>query len=185
VRRLVPTLAFAAGVIIVDQLTKHWALQELQDRDIELFWTLQLNLVFNEGASFSLGGGRGWLFGILALAMSAVLLRWASRLASLPARLAIGAIVGGAIGNLIDRAFRDGDGFLGGRVVDFFDLQWWPVFNIADIGIVVGAVALALVAFVQGDDALVSARPEEEGDALPPAVASDVATTPEDGRSGV
>jgi signal peptidase II len=53
------------------------------------------------------------------------------------ARVAVGAIVGGAIGNLSDRAFRDDAGFLGGAVVDFVDLQWWPVFNLADATIVV------------------------------------------------
>ncbi|MCU0272618.1 MAG: signal peptidase II [Acidimicrobiales bacterium] len=152
-RRLAPAVGLAAVVLLVDQLTKHWALQELQTRNIDLFWTLRLNLVFNEGTAFSLGGGMGWLFGPLALAVSVVLLRWAMRLRSLGARLAIGAIVGGALGNLLDRAFRAGDGFLGGRVVDFIDLQWWPVFNVADIGIVVGAIALVLIGLVRGDDA--------------------------------
>ena len=54
------------------------------------------------------------------------------------ARIAVGAIIGGAIGNLGDRAFREGEGFFGGAVVDFIDLQWWPVFNVADSAIVVG-----------------------------------------------
>ena len=48
--------------------------------------------------------------------------------------VAIGLVVGGRLGNLLDRALREGDGFLGGGVVDFIDLQWWPVFNVADIG---------------------------------------------------
>ena len=56
--------------------------------------------------------------------------------------LAVGLIVGGAIGNLIDRAFRSDAGFLKGGVVDFVDLQWWPVFNIADAAIVVGGVMM-------------------------------------------
>ena len=55
---------------------------------------------------------------------------------------ALGLIMGGAVGNLLDRAFRDGDGFLGGRVVDFVDLQWWPVFNLADASLWVGIVIL-------------------------------------------
>lgn len=153
VRRLAPALGLAAVVLVLDQVTKHWALQELQTRNIDLVWTLRLNLVFNEGTAFSLGGGMGWLFGPLALGVSVVLLRWAMRLRSLAARLAVGAVVGGALGNLVDRAFRAGDGFLGGRVVDFIDLQWWPVFNIADVGIVVGALALVGVGLVRGDDA--------------------------------
>ena len=56
----------------------------------------------------------------------------------------MGLILGGALGNLLDRVFRDGHGFLGGAVVDFIDLQWWPVFNVADMAITLGAVALAL-----------------------------------------
>ncbi len=56
--------------------------------------------------------------------------------------VAVGLVVGGAIGNLIDRAFRTDTGFLKGGVVDFIDLQWWPVFNIADAAIVVGGVMM-------------------------------------------
>ena len=52
--------------------------------------------------------------------------------------LGLGIILGGALGNLADRAFRAGDGFLGGRVVDMVDLQWWPVFNLADVALWVG-----------------------------------------------
>jgi signal peptidase II len=55
-------------------------------------------------------------------------------------------VVGGAIGNLLDRVFREGGGLLGGAVVDFVDLQWWPVFNVADVAICVGAVLLSLTA---------------------------------------
>ena len=53
-------------------------------------------------------------------------------------------IIGGALGNLADRAFRSGDGFLGGAVVDFVDLQWWPVFNLADAAVVVGGATIVL-----------------------------------------
>ena len=56
--------------------------------------------------------------------------------------VAQGCIFGGATGNVLDRVFR-GDGFMRGAVVDFIDLRWWPVFNVADIGIVCGAIALA------------------------------------------
>ncbi len=56
----------------------------------------------------------------------------------------MGIILGGALGNLTDRAFRSGDGFLGGRVVDMVDLQWWPVFNLADSALWVGVGVLLL-----------------------------------------
>ena len=69
----------------------------------------------------------------MALVIVAVLVRMGLT-AETPRRSAVGSgvVLGGALGNLIDRALRDGHGFLGGRVVDFIDLQWWPVFNVAD-----------------------------------------------------
>ena len=58
----------------------------------------------------------------------------------------LGLIQGGAIGNVIDRAFRDGDGFLGGAVIDFLEIgDWWPVFNIADVAIVIGGIVVAIL----------------------------------------
>ena len=61
--------------------------------------------------------------------------------------MASGLISGGALGNLLDRAFRGDDGFLHGAVIDFIDLQWWPVFNVADACIVVGAILLVIASF--------------------------------------
>ncbi len=58
--------------------------------------------------------------------------------------MALGLILGGALGNLADRAFR-GSGFFGGGVVDFIDLQWWPVFNVADSCVVIGGILLVIV----------------------------------------
>lgn len=143
-RRLV--LAVAAVVVVADQLTKWWALEALDDgRIIDVIWTLRFRLVFNSGTAFSQGEGLGWLIGILALAMSVVLAVWGGRVESRAQRLAIGAVLGGAIGNLLDRAFRGDDGLLSGAVVDFFDLQWWPVFNIADVGITVGVLVLVVL----------------------------------------
>jgi signal peptidase II len=59
--------------------------------------------------------------------------------------VALGLVLGGALGNIVDRLLRTGDGFLGGAVVDFIDAQWWPVFNVADIAISCGGVLLLLV----------------------------------------
>ena len=70
---------------------------------------------------------------------------WGGRRLSLSPVL-LGMVLGGAVGNLADRVARAGDGFLGGAVVDFIDLQWWPVFNAADSAIVVAGVILVLTA---------------------------------------
>lgn len=137
-------IAVAVAVVVVDQLTKEWALLALADGAVDLVGSLRLRLVFNTGSAFSLASGNGPLLAVVAVVVVAVLLRAERDVRSTPARLALGAVVGGAVGNLIDRALRDGDGILGGAVVDFVDLQWWPVFNVADVAITVGAVALAL-----------------------------------------
>jgi signal peptidase II len=142
-----PLLAgVGAAVLVVDQLTKWWAVEALADgHTIDLVGSLRLKLAINHGAAFSLSQGRGALISVLALVIVAVLLR-SGRYATRPASaVAIGLVVGGALGNLTDRAFRAGDGFMGGGVVDFIDLQWWPVFNAADSGVVVGAILLFLL----------------------------------------
>jgi signal peptidase II len=143
-RRWGVVVPLAVGVVVLDHATKWWALQELPGRTIDLVWTLRLRLVFNTGAAFGLGSRFAPLIAIAALVVVGLLLRNAGVLRSWPSAVGVGLVLGGAVGNLIDRAFRAGGGFLGGAVVDFIDLQWWPVFNVADIAIVAGA---ALVAF--------------------------------------
>ena len=134
-------LLIAAGVILLDQLTKHWALNNLQDENLHLFWTLQLNLTFNSGMAFSTGRGVGPIIGAVAIVVIiglAVSARRAARDSKLAA-VAAGLVIGGAIGNLLDRLFRD-DGWLHGSVVDFIDLQWFPIFNVADAAITIGGI---------------------------------------------
>jgi signal peptidase II len=132
-------------VLLLDQLTKAWALSALDaGRTIDLVWTLRFRLIFNTGAAFSQGEGLGPLLAILVLVVVGLLVRLGARTGDPVARLCIGVIIGGALGNLADRAFRSGDGFLGGAVVDFVDLQWWPVFNLADAAVVVGGATIVL-----------------------------------------
>jgi signal peptidase II len=133
-------------VVALDQLTKTWAVRALDDGPIDLFWTLSLDLTFNTGAAFSRGRGLGPIIGVAA-AVVALILLWTGRtVESRAGAVAVGMVLGGAAGNLVDRAFRaGGDGFLGGAVVDFVDLEWWPVFNLADACIVIGALLLMLV----------------------------------------
>lgn len=146
-RRALPALILVtAAVVAVDHLTKWLALNELATRDIDLFWTLRLRLVFNNGASFGLGSRFAPLLALLAVVVVVGLLGFGRQLRGVASRVAVAAIIGGALGNLLDRLFRDGNGFLGGPVVDFVDLQWWPVFNVADMAITIGAVVLALTA---------------------------------------
>jgi signal peptidase II len=139
-------LGIAAAVLVLDQVSKAWAVDALSDgHSIDLVGSLRLRLTINYGSAFSLANGRGPLISLLALAVVAVLLR-SGRQATRPSMaVALGLVLGGAVGNLIDRAFRAGDGFLGGGVVDFVDLQWWPVFNVADSAIVIGAILLFIV----------------------------------------
>lgn len=134
--------AVAALVVAVDQLTKSWAVANLADHDIHVVWTLRLHLVFNSGAAFSFGTGNPWLFTVVAAVLVSAMFWWGRGLQSRPALFALGCIVGGALGNLADRLLRGH----GGAVVDWVDLQWWPVFNVADAGIVLGAIALVLFA---------------------------------------
>lgn len=138
-------VATSLVVLVVDQLSKSWAVSALGDRDIDLIGSLRLHLERNSGAAFSLNRGRGGLVALLAIAVVLVIV-WVGRsVQTRPGGLAVGLVLGGALGNLGDRVFRDGSGFLGGAVVDFIDLQWWPVFNIADIAIVLGGVLLVVV----------------------------------------
>jgi signal peptidase II len=137
-------LGIAAAVVLLDQLTKHWAVNRLVDGDVDLVGSLRLNLVFNSGASFSFGEGLGPLIALVVLGVAVGLFVAGRNTPSLLGAVAIGLVLGGAVGNLVDRAVRAGDGFLGGHVVDFVDVQWWPVFNVADAAVSVGGVLLVL-----------------------------------------
>ena len=133
----------SSGIILLDQLTKWWALERLEDGQIvELFWTLQFRLVRNTGIAFSQGENLGPVFTILILFVILLVVRLGAQIQSRVGKVSVGLVIGGAIGNLVDRVFRAEEGFLGGGVVDFVDFQWWPVFNIADSAIVVGGLMM-------------------------------------------
>ena len=133
----------SSGIILLAQLTKWWALERLEDGQIvELFWTLQFRLVRNTGIAFSQGENLGPVFTILILFVILLVVRLGAQIQSRVGKVSVGLVIGGAIGNLVDRVFRAEEGFLGGGVVDFVDFQWWPVFNIADSAIVVGGLMM-------------------------------------------
>ena len=136
-------LGAAVAILVLDILTKGWAVSALSDgRDIHIFWTLHFALTHNEGMAFSTGTNIGPFIGMLAILVIAILVATMRKQSNTMSLVATGCIVGGATGNVLDRVFR-GTGFMNGAVVDFIDLRWWPVFNVADIGIVCGAIAVA------------------------------------------
>lgn len=136
--------AIAAGVYVLDRVTKLLAESSLQDRPpIDLIpGVLQLRFTTNPGGVFGLFGSVPWLFvGISVVVIGAVVLI-STRLTTTTSAVGLGLVLGGAAGNLTDRLVR-GPG-LAGEVVDFIDLQVWPVFNLADSAIVLGVVVLVL-----------------------------------------
>ena len=164
VRSLPAIVALTAVVVVLDQLTKWWALEALTQpsRIVDLVWTLRLRVIYNTGTAFSLTSDSGPIVSVIALAVVAFLL-WSGRSQRSPWVLAAyGLVVGGTLGNLVDRLFRDGnDGFLGGAVVDFVDLQWFPVFNLADAALTIGIALLLVVGLFT--DALDDAAEGETG----------------------
>ena len=142
--RLRLTMAIALAVIAIDQLTKHWAVNALADQlPRHVVWTLQWNLSFNSGMAFSKGQGIGPIIGLVAVIVVVVILLGVRKNSSPVIAIAAGFVVGGALGNLVDRLFR-GDGWLHGSVVDFIDFQWFPIFNVADMAVNVGGVMFVL-----------------------------------------
>ncbi len=149
-------------VVTVDQLTKAWALRALDDGPVHLFWTLRLNLSFNSGAAFGLGKGLAPVLAPLGILLLLVLLGFARSAATTRAgAIGMGLVLGGALGNLGDRLF----GGHGGSVVDFIDLQWWPVFNAADAAISCGVVLLLATGWRGTDRCDDPAEPEPESPA--------------------
>jgi signal peptidase II len=136
----------ALAVLVVDHATKWWAQRALDDRNIDLIASLRLNLVYNRGAAFGLGSRYAPFIALLALVVVMVVFRQTANLHSRLSQVCVGLVLGGAVGNLLDRLLREGDGLLGGAVVDFIDVQFWPVWNVADMCVVIGAILLAVVA---------------------------------------
>jgi len=140
-------LAVAFVVLIVDQVSKWWIVDVVMrpPRIIEVTPFFNLVMGWNRGVSFGFfsdaPGWTAWLLPLVAVVIIVVLVIWLSRADRRLIGVAIGLIVGGALGNLVDR-------FRYGAVADFLDLHaWgyhWPAFNTADSAITVGAVALVL-----------------------------------------
>lgn len=136
--------ATAAVVYALDRMTKLWVEAALAGRPpIEIVpGVLSFNYTTNSGGAFGLGRSAPWVFASATVLVSVVIVFVSFRLDRRPLALALGLILGGALGNLTDRILN-GPG-LSGSVIDFIDLQVWPVFNLADASIVVGAILLAM-----------------------------------------
>jgi signal peptidase II len=139
----------ALTVVLVDQASKAWAVNRLAGRaPVQLVdGILRLHLTRNPGAAFSLSTGTTWVFTVIAAVVAVVIIRSTRRLGSRWWALALGLLLGGAVGNLLDRLFR-APGFGRGHVVDFieylkFPVIDFPIFNIADSCIVTAAFLIA------------------------------------------
>ncbi|HAF67949.1 MAG TPA: signal peptidase II [Acidimicrobiaceae bacterium] len=146
----------AVFVIAADQWSKYWAVDALSDRTIDVVWKLRFHLTGNTGFAFSTGQGLGPVLGVVALVVVVVLWRMRSRFSGAVSTLSLGLVLGGACGNLIDRALRT-PGWGRGAVVDFIDLQFWPVFNVADMAIVFGVLLLSITMWVDQREAATNA----------------------------
>ncbi len=145
-----------SSIVLADQLSKLWAVNRLTrepctvpDACIDVVGSLRFRLSFNPGAAFSSFTGGGPILGVIAFFMTIYLVYLSVTSADAVLRWMFPVVGGGAVGNLWDRVFRADDGFLSGKVVDFIDLQFWPIFNIADIAVVGGVIIVAVRLFMQ------------------------------------
>jgi signal peptidase II len=135
----------AAAVYSLDRVTKLWAETTLFDREpiVLIPKVLQLRYVENSGGAFSLFGGQPWLFFSASMIVAVVIVVLSTRLHSVVSAIGLGLVLGGALGNLTDRIVR-GPG-VSGKVIDWIEFpRVWPVFNVADSAVVVGALLLVV-----------------------------------------
>jgi len=151
-RHLAFTVVIAAGVVILDQITKSVVTSNiLPGHTVDVLGPLRFTLSYNDGVAFGLAGGQGPIVILLAVV---ALMALGAFIATAPARpqtlAAGGLILGGAAGNLIDRVRI-------GHVTDFVLLPGWPAFNLADVSITAGVILLGWWLITGG------AQPEEDG----------------------
>ncbi len=127
-------------VLAADQTTKTLAVNDLATRSVHLFGPFSLSLSYNTGIAFSLGTGLTLPIVIIAVVLIGTVVWFARGIPTVSGAIAIGLVVGGAVGNLADRLFR---GHHGG-VVDFIASTFWPTFHVADASIVCGCAILVV-----------------------------------------
>jgi signal peptidase II len=150
----------AAAVVLVDQLVKNWVLSTIgPDERVRIIGPVSLIRRFNKGAAFSFGNGSrltAWFATVMVVVVAVAIVRHLlAPPPDSPVRVdrrwwvALGLICGGGIGNQVDRLFRSG-GWNRGAVVDFVDIGFWPVFNVADAALTIGCTAV-IVLSIFGD----------------------------------
>lgn len=133
-----------AAIVAVDQLTKAWAVAALSDGPVHVIGdTVEFELTRNGGGAFSRFQGMTPVLAVGAIFVTFVLARVLRRTTDSVLVVALTLVLGGALGNLVDR-FARAPGFLRGHVVDFVSVGWWPVFNVADSCVSIGAVLLII-----------------------------------------
>jgi len=141
-RRRIPALFFtaAAAAYALDRVTKLLAEKYLDGRApvTVVPHVVQLTFVLNSGGAFGILGGKPWLFLGATILVCLGILASLPRVSSLPSAVGLGMILGGALGNLTDRIIHSAG------VVDFVDFHVWPVFNMADSAIAIGAIVVVL-----------------------------------------
>ncbi|GIU89572.1 MAG: lipoprotein signal peptidase [Acidimicrobiia bacterium] len=143
-RRLAWVFGVVACIVALDQLTKSWAVAALADGPVSVVGdTVELRLARNPGSAFGRFQGYTPLLAVGAVVVTLVLVRMARRATDRWLLAGLVLLLGGALGNLADRVFR-APGFLRGHVVDFVSVGWWPLFNVADSCITIGAVILVV-----------------------------------------
>ncbi|OBA77843.1 signal peptidase II [Mycobacterium sp. 1164966.3] len=164
-RRLRLLLTVAAVVLTLDIVTKVLAVRLLPPgQPVSIIGdTVTWTLVRNSGAAFSMATGYTWVLTLIATGVVAGIFWMGRRLVSPWWAIGLGMILGGAMGNLVDRFFRS-PGPLRGHVVDFLSVGWWPVFNVADPSVVGGAILLVVLSVFGYDfDSVGRRRPGETG----------------------
>ena len=164
-RRLGLLLSVAAVVLMADVVTKVLAVKMLTPgQPVPIIGdTVTWTLVRNSGAAFSMATSYTWVLTLIASSVVLGIIWMSRRLVSPWWAVGLGMILGGALGNLVDRFFR-APGHLQGHVVDFLSIGWWPVFNVADPAVVGGAILLVALSVFGFDFDTVGRRQVTAGD---------------------
>jgi len=192
-RRLRLLLSVAAVVLALDIVTKVLAVKLLTPgQPVSIIGdTVTWTLVRNSGAAFSMATGYTWMLTVIATGVVVGIFWMGRRLVSPWWAIGLGMILGGAMGNLVDRFFRS-PGPLRGHVVDFLSIGWWPVFNVADPSVVGGAILLVTLSALGFDFDTVGRRKPDDALDVPDAAdthdhpgVTEGTDTPEESAEGV